>query len=49
MISQSDTLTLDLKNGLLIISLNRPAQSNALNGELVDALFDVFTRLERTR
>ena len=45
MISQSDTLTLDLKNGLLIISLNRPAQSNALNGELVDALVDVFTRL----
>src|SRR6056300_1019527 len=45
MISQSDTLTLDLQNGLLIISLNRPAQSNALNGELVDALFDVFTRL----
>ena len=45
MINRSDTLSLDLQDDLLILTLNRPEQGNALNGALVDALHDTFTQL----
>ncbi len=45
--SPTNTLELSLEGAKLIVTLNRPAQSNALNSELVAGLDWVFTQLKQ--
>ena len=45
--SPSNTLELRVDGAKLIVTLNRPKQSNALNGDMVDALFWVFDQLKQ--
>jgi enoyl-CoA hydratase len=45
-VSQSETLTIERKDGVAIVTLNRPEAMNALSRELRDALAGAFEELE---